>query len=212
MEVLLSAMLVRRTERADGSTQAVGAQVGVGAACRKEFVAKRQRLKDRATEQTPSSIASAVSRRSGGQGVATISCSEPDRQMLGLPCRCPPWRAKRRMLADVFHWRQIRSAARRIMRVHRNVGKKAMIVYLQLAVENGARRLCQKHFVQGRYRTTAIAVERVCCKASAVCSIGVGADTVGAQRVRCREGVEASDCDTLLFRYPTGRLADVLSA
>ena len=53
MEVLLSAMLVRRTERADGSTQAVGAQVGVGAACRKEFVAKRQRLQDRATEQTP---------------------------------------------------------------------------------------------------------------------------------------------------------------
>ena len=46
-------MLVRRTERADGSTQAVGAQVGVGAACRKEFVAKRQRLEDRATEQTP---------------------------------------------------------------------------------------------------------------------------------------------------------------
>ena len=46
------------------------------------------------------------------------------------------------MLADVFHWRQIRSAARRIMRVHRNVGKKAMIVYLLLAVENGARSLC----------------------------------------------------------------------
>ena len=46
-------MLVRRTERADGSTQAVGAQVGVGAACRKEFVANRQRLQDRATEQTP---------------------------------------------------------------------------------------------------------------------------------------------------------------
>ena len=64
------------------------------------------------------------------------------------------------------------------MRVHRNVGKKAMIVYLLLAVENGARRLCQKHFVQGRYRTTAIAVERVCCKAVAVCSSVVGADTV----------------------------------
>ena len=29
----------------------------------------------------------------------------------GRQCRCPPWRAKRRMLADVFHWRQIRSAA-----------------------------------------------------------------------------------------------------
>ena len=47
------------------------------------------------------------------------------------------------MLADVFHWRQILSAARRIMRVHRYVGKKAMIVYLLLAVENGARRLCR---------------------------------------------------------------------
>ena len=46
------------------------------------------------------------------------------------------------MLADVFHWRQIRSAARRIMRVHLDLGKKAMIVYLRLAVENGARRLC----------------------------------------------------------------------
>ena len=69
------------------------------------------------------------------------------------------------------------------MRVHRYVGKKAMIVYLLLAVENGARRLCQKHFVQGRHRTTAIAVERVCCKAVAVCSIGVGADTV--ERSEC---------------------------
>ena len=87
------------------------------------------------------------------------------------------------MLADVFHWRKIRSAARRTMRVHLDVGKKAMIVYLQLAVENGARRLCQKHFVQGRYRTTAPAVERVCCKAVAVCSIGVGADTV--ERSEC---------------------------
>ena len=65
-----------------------------------------------------------------------------------------------------------------LMRVHLDVGKKAMIVYLLLAVENGARRLCQKHFVQGRYRTTAPAVERVCCKAVAVCSSGVGADTV----------------------------------
>ena len=44
------------------------------------------------------------------------------------------------MLADVFHWRQIRSAVRRKMRVHLDVGKKAMIVYLLLAVENGARR------------------------------------------------------------------------
>lgn len=87
------------------------------------------------------------------------------------------------MLADVFHWRQIRSAVRRTIRVHLDVGKKAMIVYLQLAVENGARRLCQKHFVQGRYRTTAPAVERVCCKAGAVCSIGVGEDTV--ERSEC---------------------------
>ena len=42
-------MLVLSTEREDGSTQAVGAQVGVGAACRKEFATKRKRLKDRAT-------------------------------------------------------------------------------------------------------------------------------------------------------------------
>ena len=28
------------------------------------------------------------------------------------------------------------------MRVHLDLGKKAMIVYLRLAVENGARRLC----------------------------------------------------------------------
>ena len=69
------------------------------------------------------------------------------------------------------------------MRVHLDVGKKAMLVYLQLAVENGARRLCQKHFVQGRYRTTAIAVERVCRKAVAVCSSVVGADTV--ERSEC---------------------------
>ena len=53
-----------------------------------------------------------------------------------------------------------------------------MIVSILLAVENGARRLCQKHFVQGRYRTTAIAVERVCSKAVAVCRIGDVADTV----------------------------------
>ena len=46
------------------------------------------------------------------------------------------------MLADVFHWRQICSAARRIMRVHLDVGKKAMIVTILLVVENGARRLC----------------------------------------------------------------------
>ena len=69
------------------------------------------------------------------------------------------------------------------MRVHLDVGKKAMLVYLQLAVENGARRLCQKRFVQGRYRTTAIAVERVCRKAVAVCSSVVGADTV--ERSEC---------------------------
>ena len=64
------------------------------------------------------------------------------------------------------------------MRVHRKEGKKAMTVTILLAVENGARRLCQKHFVQGRYRTTAIAVERVCSNAVAVCSSVVGADTV----------------------------------
>ena len=64
------------------------------------------------------------------------------------------------------------------MRVHLDVGKKAMIVTLLLAVENGARRLCQKHFVQGRYRTIVPAVERVCFKAVAVCSSVVGADTV----------------------------------
>ena len=69
------------------------------------------------------------------------------------------------------------------MRVHRYVGKKAMIVSLLLVVENGARRLCQKHFVQGRYRTTAPAVKRVCCKAVAVCSIVDGADTV--ERSEC---------------------------
>lgn len=183
MKVLLSAMLVRRTERADGSTRQL------------EHRSVSERLAGRSLRQSGSgsmtgrrsrhrrSAASAVSRRSRGQGVGTISCSDPDRLLLVLPCRCPPWRAKRRMLADVFHWRQIRSAARRTMRVHRYVGKKAMIVYLQLAVENGARRLCQKHFVQGRYRTTAPAVERVCCKAVAVCSIGVGADTV--ERSEC---------------------------
>ena len=66
--------------------------------------------------------------------------------------------------------------------------------------ERSEKSLPYKHFVQGRYRTTAPAVERVCCKAVAVCSIGVGADTVGAQRVRCRGDVEASHCDTLLFR------------
>ena len=75
-----------------------------------------------------------------------------------------------------------------------------MTVTILLAVENGARRLCQKHFVQGRYRTTAPAVERVCSKAVAVCSSEVGADTVGALRVRYRGNVEASHCDTFLFR------------
>ena len=58
-----------------------------------------------------------------------------------------------------------------------------MTVTILLAVENGARSLCQKHFVQGRYRTTAIAVERVCRKAVAVCSSVVGADTV--ERSEC---------------------------
>ena len=85
------------------------------------------------------------------------------------------------MLADVFHWRQIRCAYRRIMRVHLDVGKKAMIVTLLLAVENGARRLCQKHFEQGRYRTTAPAVERVCGDKGS------------------RSG-SATTCHTLLFR------------
>ena len=142
MEVLLSAMLVRRTERADDSTRQL------------EHRSVSERLAGRSLRQSGSvsrtgrrsrhrrSTASAVSRRRIGQGVGTISCSDPDRLLLVLPCRCPPWRAKRRMLADVFHWRQIRSAARRIMRVHLDLGKKAMIVYLRLAVENGARRLC----------------------------------------------------------------------
>ena len=187
MEVLLSAMLVRRTERADGSTRQL------------EHRSVSERLAGRSLRQSGSgsmtgrrsrhrrSAASAVSRRRIGQGVGTISCSEPDRSLLVLPCRCPPWRAKRRMLADVFHWRQIRSAARRTMRVHRYVGKKAMIVYLQLAVENGARRLCQKHFVQGRYRTTAPAVERVCSNKGS------------------RSG-SATTCYTLLFRCRPGGL------
>ena len=88
----------------------------------------------------------------------------------------------------------------RIMRVHRYVGKEAMIVTILLAVENGARSLCLKALCTRRYRTTAPAVERVCCKAVALCSSGVGADTVGAQRVRYRGNVEASHCYTLLFR------------
>ena len=119
MEVLLSAMLVRRTERADGSTRQL------------EHRSVSERLAGRSLRQSGSgsmtgrrsrhrrSAASAVSRRRIGQGVGTISCSDPDRLLLVLPCRCPPWRAKRRMLADVFHWRQIRFAVRRIMRVHR---------------------------------------------------------------------------------------------
>ena len=119
MEVLLSDMLVRRTERADGSTRQL------------EHRSVSERLAGRSVCQSVSgsmtgrwsrhrrSAASAVSRRRIGQGVGTISCSEPDRLLLVLPCRCPPWRAKRRMLADVFHWRQIRFAVRRIMRVHR---------------------------------------------------------------------------------------------
>ena len=142
MEVLLSAMLVRRTERADDSTRQL------------EHRSVSERLAGRSLRQSGSvsrtgrrsrhrrSAESAVSRRRIGQGIGTISCSGPDRSLLVLPCRCPPWRAKRRMLADVFHWRQIRSAVRRKMRVHLDVGKKAMIVYLLLAVENGARSLC----------------------------------------------------------------------
>lgn len=113
MEVLLSAKLVRRTERADGSTRQL------------EHRSVSERLAGRSLRQSGSgsmtgrrsrhrrSAASAVSRRRRGQGVGAISCSEPDRSLLVLPGRCPPWRAKRRMLADVFHWRQIRSAARR---------------------------------------------------------------------------------------------------
>ena len=144
MEVLLSAMLVRRTERADGSTRQL------------EHRSVSERLAGRSLRQSGSgsmtgrrsrhrrSAASAVSRRRIGQGVGTISCSEPDRSLLVLPCRCPLCRAKRRMLADVFHWRQIRSAVRRIMRVHRKEGKKAMTVTILLAVENGARSLCLK--------------------------------------------------------------------
>ena len=49
MEVLLSAMLVRRTERADGSTRQLEHRLEVGVACRKECVLKRKRLQDRAT-------------------------------------------------------------------------------------------------------------------------------------------------------------------
>ena len=105
MEVLLSAMLVRRTERSDGSTRQL------------EHRSVSERLAGRSLRQSGSgsmtgrrsrhrrSAASAVSRRRIGQGVGTISCSDPDRSLLVLPCRCPPWRAKRRMLADVFHWR-----------------------------------------------------------------------------------------------------------
>ena len=78
--------------------------------------------------------------------------------------------------------------------------------------ERSEKALPYKHFVQGRYRTTALAVERVCCKAVAVCSSGVGADTVGAQRVRCRGNVEASHCTLSCSEPPTERLADVLSA
>ena len=119
MEVLLSAMLVRRTELADGSTRQL------------EHRSDSERLAGRSVCQSGSgfrtgrrsrhrrSAASAVSRSRIGQGVGILSYSDPDRPLLVLPCRCPPRRAKRRMLADVLHWRQNRSAARRIMRVHR---------------------------------------------------------------------------------------------
>ena len=144
MEVLLSAMLVRRTERADDSTRqlehrSVSERLAGRSVCQSGSVSRTGRR-----SRHRRSTASAVSRRRIGQGVGTISCSEPDRSLLVLPCRCPPWRAKRRMLADVFHWRQIRFAVRRIMRVHRYVGKKAMIVTILLGVENGARSLCLK--------------------------------------------------------------------
>lgn len=130
------------------------------------------------------STASAVSRRRIGQGVCTISCSEPDRSLLVLPCRCPPWRAKRRMLADVFHWRQIRWSRQANNASAPQCGKEGDdSISLARSGERSEKSLPYKHFVQGRYRTTAPAVERVCSKAVAVCSIGVGADTV--ERSEC---------------------------
>ena len=121
------------------------------------------------------------------------------------------------MLADVFHWRQIHSAARREIKSHKANNASAPLsgkegddsVSLARSGERSEKSLPYKHFVQGRYRTTAPAVERVCSKAVAVCSSGVGADTVGAQRVRYRGNVEASHCDTFLFRC-TDRAAQPL--
>ena len=165
----------------------VWAKVGIGQQRQplKECVAKRQRCAASELEQTPSSAASAVSRRHRGFTLRH-SLAPMFRPPLSVAVterkEVPPTNGASQC-SERASPRPIRSAARLIMRVHRQVGKKAMIVTLLLVVENGARRLCQKHFVQGRYRTTAQAVERVCCKASAVCSIGVGADTV--ERSEC---------------------------
>ena len=50
-------------------------------------------------------------------------------------------------------------------------------------VERGGEGITKRRLGKGRYRATAPAVERVCSKAIAVCSIGVVADTV--ERSEC---------------------------
>ena len=75
-------------------------------------------------------------------GVATSNCPNKTRK------QCSGSRHRRNGVSATSHrTSRIIDAInplcrRRIMRVHRNVGKKAMIVTLLLAVENGARRLC----------------------------------------------------------------------
>ena len=88
------------------------------------------------------------------------------------------------MLADVFHWRQIRWSRQANNASAPLRGTEADDSnYPARSGERSEKSLPYKHFVQGRYRTTAPAVERVCSKAVAVCSIGVGADTV--ERSEC---------------------------
>ena len=71
-------------------------------------------------------------------GVATSNCPNKTRK------KSSGSRHRRNGVNAASHRivRKINRATRRIMRVHRQVGKKPMIVYLLLAVENVARSLC----------------------------------------------------------------------
>ncbi len=99
------------------------------------------------------------------------------------------------MLADVFHWRQIRSVARREIISRKANNASALLSgkevddsnYPAHSGERSERTAAQGSWSIGRCRRGLL--EGVCDEVVTAQRPGDVADTVGAQRVRCRGGV-----------------------